>query len=120
DLKDSDYRLVDPAALERLVTRSGISADSTVVFYGHAPAMGMWLTELYSHRDVRILDCARDAWRANVRPWSTSASQPAAGRYHLGEEDRRIRADHEAVRRAIGEPGETLVDVRSEAEYRGE
>jgi thiosulfate/3-mercaptopyruvate sulfurtransferase len=120
DLKDSDYRLVDAAALERLVARMGISADSTVVFYGYAPAMGVWLMELYGHLDVRILDCSREAWRANGRPWTTSVTQPAAGQYHLGEEDRRIRADHETVQRAIGQPGETLVDVRSEAEYRGE
>jgi thiosulfate/3-mercaptopyruvate sulfurtransferase len=120
DLKDSDYRLVDAAALERLVARTGIDADTTVVFYGYAPAMGVWLMELHGHCDVRILDCSRDAWRANGRPWTAAVTQPAAGRYHLGEEDRRIRADHEAVLRAIGKLGETLVDVRSEAEYQGE
>jgi len=120
DLKDVDYRLVDTAALERLMARSGIGSDSTVVFYGYAPAMGFWLMKLYGHRDVRVLDCSRDAWRADGRPWTTSASQPAARRYRLGDEDRRIRADQEAVQRAIGRPGQTLVDVRTEAEYRGE
>ena len=120
DLKDADYRLADTAALDRLLARSGIGPDSTVVFYGYAPALGLWLMELYGHRDARILDCSRDTWRAEGHPWSTSATQPAAGRYHLGEEDRRIRADRAAVQRAIGDPGTTLVDVRSEAEYRGE
>ena len=57
DLKDADYRLVDTTALDRLVARSGIGPDSTVVFYGYAPAMGLWLMELYGHRDARILDC---------------------------------------------------------------
>ena len=33
DLKDADYRLVDTASVERLLARSGISPDSTVVFY---------------------------------------------------------------------------------------
>ena len=49
DLKDADYRLVDTAALERLVARSGIGPDSTVVFYGYAPALGLWLMKLYGH-----------------------------------------------------------------------
>src|ERR1700730_1501207 len=120
ELKDSDYRLVDPVALERLIVRSGISEDSTVVFYGYAPAMGVWLMELYGHRDARILDCSREAWRATGRPGTTSGTQPATSHYPLGEEDRRIRADQKAVRRAIGKPRQTLVDVRSEAEYRGE
>src|ERR1700760_1902996 len=38
DLKDAGYRTADSAAVERLVTRSGIGPDSTVVFYGYAPA----------------------------------------------------------------------------------
>src|SRR4029077_5306603 len=61
DLKDADYRLAGTAALERLGARSGISPDSTVVFYGYAPALGLWLMKLYGHPDVRILDCSRDA-----------------------------------------------------------
>ena len=120
DLKDADYRTVDAAALERLVARSGIGPDSTVMFYGYAPALGMWLMKLYGHPDVRILDCSRDTWRAQGQPWSTAASQPPAGGYRLGGQDRRIRADRAVVREAISQPGTTLVDVRSAAEFRGE
>jgi thiosulfate/3-mercaptopyruvate sulfurtransferase len=120
DLKDADYRLVGTAAVERLVARSGIDPDSTVVFYGYAPALGVWLMKLYGHADVRILDCSRDTWRAEGRPLSTVASQPSVGGFRLGDEDLRIRADQVAVRDAIGQPGTTLVDVRSAAEYRGE
>jgi len=43
DLKDADYRTVGPEAVQALVTRSGIGPDSTVVFYGYAPAFGLWL-----------------------------------------------------------------------------
>lgn len=120
DLKEADYRLVGAAAAEGLVARSGIGPDTTVVFYGYAPALGMWLMKLYGHPDVRILDCSRDTWRTEGHPWSTVASEPATGGFRLGNEDRSIRADHVAVRDAIGLPGTTLVDVRSAAEYRGE
>jgi thiosulfate/3-mercaptopyruvate sulfurtransferase len=120
DLKDGDYRLVDAAALERLVARSGIDPDSTVVFYGYAPALGLWLMKLYGHRDVRILDCSRDAWRAGGCPCSTVGTEPAPGSVRLASADERLRADWTAVRAAIGRPGTTLVDVRSTAEYRGE
>src|SRR6266566_3469800 len=120
DLKDADYRLAGTAALERLVERSGIRPDSTVVFYGYAPALGLWLMNLYGHPDVRILDCSRDNWRAEGRPWNTSVSEPADGSFHLESEDLRIRADQVAVLGAIGQRGPVLVDVRSAAEYRGE
>jgi thiosulfate/3-mercaptopyruvate sulfurtransferase len=120
DLKDADYRLVDTASVERLLARSGISPDSTVVFYGYAPAMGFWLMKLCGHQDVRILDCSRDAWQAGGRAMNSQATEPAAARYVLPAHDGRLRADHTAVRNAIGVPGETLVDVRTWDEYRGE
>jgi thiosulfate/3-mercaptopyruvate sulfurtransferase len=92
DLKDADYRAVGTAALQRLVARSGIGADSTVVFYGYAPALGLWLMKLREHPDVRILDCSRDTWRAGGHPCSTATSElPADG-------DRGLRH----VRRARG------------------
>jgi thiosulfate/3-mercaptopyruvate sulfurtransferase len=120
DLKDAGYRTAGPGALQRLITRSGITPQSTVVFYGYAPALGLWLMRLYGHRDVRILDCSRDTWRAEGRPWTSAASQPAPGTLLLGAEDAGIRADRATVLDAIGRPGTTLVDVRSAAEFRGE
>src|SRR5471032_1313619 len=56
DLKDADYRLVDKAAMERLVERSGIARDAVVVFYGYAPAIGFWLMRLFGHTEARILN----------------------------------------------------------------
>ncbi len=120
DLKDAAYRPVGTAAAERLLARSGIAPGSTVVFYGYAPALGLWLMKLYGHADVRILDCSRDTWRGEGHPWSTAPVKRASGGSHLGGKDPRIRADRAAVHGAIGEPGTTLADVRSAAEYRGE
>jgi len=120
DLKDADYRLVDAPAMQRLVTRSGIRPDSTVVFYGYAPAMGFWLMKLYGHADVRILDCTRDTWRGQGRPCSSVRTEPATTRYVLPQQNERLRADHTAVRHAIGHPGTTILDVRTRDEYQGE
>jgi thiosulfate/3-mercaptopyruvate sulfurtransferase len=120
DLKDADYRLAGSAAVERIFARSGIRPDSTVVFYGYAPAMGFWLAKLYGHADARILDCSRDAWREEGRPWSSAAAEPASTGYPLPGQNEQLRASQAAVAGAIGDPGTTLVDVRSGAEYRGE
>ena len=120
DLKDTSYRTVGAAAMEQLVARSGIGPDSTVVFYGYAPALGLWLMKFYGHANVRILDCSRDTWRAGGHPWSTAGSEPPARGYRIGGEDPRLRADRAAVRDAIHQPGTTLVDVRSSAEYQGD
>ena len=120
DLKDPGYRPAGSAALERLVARSGIGPESTVVFYGYAPAVGLWLMQLFGHPDARILDCSRDTWRAEGRPWSTETTEPAVGSFCPSEQDAGIRADRKTVHEAISRAGTTLVDVRSAAEYRGE
>ena len=120
DLKDADYRLIDTAATERLLARSGIGPGSTVVFYGYAPALGFWLMKLYGHQDVRVLDCSRDAWRDEGHPVSSQPSEPAAAGYVLPGPDPRLQAGHSAVRDAIGRADSTLLDVRSWDEYRGE
>jgi len=120
DLKDSEYRLIDAAAAERLLARSGIGPGCTVVFYGYAPALGFWLMKLYGHRDLRILDCSREAWRDEGHPVSSQRSEPGPTGYALPGPDPRLRAGHAAVRDAIGRPGSTLLDVRTREEYRGE
>jgi len=120
DLKDSEYRLIDAAAAERLLARSGIGPGCTVVFYGYAPALGFWLMKLYGHRDLRILDCSREAWRDEGHPVSSPRSEPGPTGYALPGPDPRLRAGHAAVRDAIGRPGSTLLDVRTREEYRGE
>jgi len=120
DLKNPDYQLVDTLALEGLLARCGITPDSTVVLYGYGPALGFWLMTLYGHEDVRILDCSREAWRSAGHPWSRSAAPATIAGYALGGQDAWLRADLDAVRAAITDPGVTLIDVRSAAEYAGE
>ncbi len=82
DLKDGNYSLVDAAAIEKLVVRSGIAPESTVVFYGYAPAMGFWLMNLYAHDDVRILDCSRAFWPPSLTcaPTLNSGGRPSGRR----------------------------------------
>ncbi|QCB97506.1 sulfurtransferase [Arthrobacter sp. PAMC25564] len=120
DLKDSNYRLVDKAAVQDLVRTSGIAPDSTVVFYGYAPAMGFWLMKLYGHSRLRILDTSRTSWEQDGRPWTVQAPVPAVTDYLLPDQDGRIRAGQQAVQDAVGLPAVILMDVRTDAEFRGE
>ena len=120
DLRDRNYRPVSSGAVQRLFERSGIAPDSTVVFYGYGPAVGFWLMKLFGHADARILDCSRDTWRAQGRPTSSVAAQPALTSYPLTEPDHRLRADCATVRTAIGDSSITVLDVRTSQEFSGE
>jgi thiosulfate/3-mercaptopyruvate sulfurtransferase len=120
DLKTADYHFVGDAAIEGLLGRSGVTPDSTIVFYGYAPAMGFWLMKLYGHADVRILNCSRQTWQNQGGAWTTDATSPTSATYRLLAQDRQIRADASRVHDAIDDPTCTIVDVRSAAEFRGE
>jgi thiosulfate/3-mercaptopyruvate sulfurtransferase len=120
DLKDGNYQLVGPEAAAQLLARSGIAPDTTVVFYGYAPALGFWLAKLHGHPDARILNCSRDAWLGDGRPVASAAREPIPAAYPVTRPDARIRAGKEAVLAAIADLGTTLLDIRTPGEYAGE
>ena len=120
DLKDAKYRTVNRRAIEMLLGRSGIDRQSTVVFYGYAPALGFWLLKLYGHRDVRILDCGRQSWVDAGLPWTTDVRERTQTQYLLPDHLAPIRADQPTVQSVIGRLGSTILDVRTDLEFRGE
>jgi thiosulfate/3-mercaptopyruvate sulfurtransferase len=120
DLLQPSYHVIEAPALEQLLSRSGITPESTVVFHGYAGAMGFWLLSLFRHRDVRLLDGSRKGWEAGGLTMTTSAPALTPSTYRLREPDSSIRAVRETVEAAIDAPNSLLLDVRSELEYRGE
>jgi thiosulfate/3-mercaptopyruvate sulfurtransferase len=62
--------IVDRAACEALLSRSGIAEDTTVVICGNPLLTGFayWLLKTCGHEDVRLLDGGRQGWVADGRP----------------------------------------------------
>lgn len=120
DLLQPSYRIIEAPALELLLSRSGVTSGTTVVFHGYAGAFGFWLLSLYGHLEVRLLDGSRKQWEAGGLAMSTTVHALAPSTYQLQGPDSRCRAVRETVEAAIGAPNTLLLDVRSELEYRGE
>ncbi len=120
DLKDETYRTRPDAAIIELVRRSGINNDSTVVFYGYAPALGFWIMQLLGHCDMKILDTGRDAWRNQGRPWDADVETPSISGFHVDKIDSDIRALDREVRESTSRWDHTILDVRSRLEFEGE
>jgi thiosulfate/3-mercaptopyruvate sulfurtransferase len=120
DLRDRSYVPIGPVELERLLARSGVAPDATIVFYGYGAALGFWLMKAHGHEDVRILVGHRDRWREAGGEWSTEVPAPREGSYRLPAEDPKLAASRQAVEAAIHDPGQLLLDVRSELEFDGE
>jgi thiosulfate/3-mercaptopyruvate sulfurtransferase len=119
-LKDPTYRLVDDATLENILSTSGITPSTKVVFYGYGPALGYWLLKSYRHADTSVLNLSKQRWQEDGRPWATDRPEPKATRYTLPEPDPEIRALQPMVAASIGAADCAILDVRSEAEFRGE
>jgi thiosulfate/3-mercaptopyruvate sulfurtransferase len=120
DLRDPDYRPVGRAELERLLSHSGFAPDTKLVFYGYGAALGLWLMKAYGHRDVGMLVGTREQWAQNGGQWSTQVPEPAESSYALPGADSSALSDRATVEGALGDPGQVLLDVRSELEFSGE
>jgi 3-mercaptopyruvate sulfurtransferase SseA len=49
DLRHADYTPVDESEFGELLSRSGVTPETTVAFYGYAPYLGFWLMRRHGH-----------------------------------------------------------------------
>lgn len=125
DLNDPlrrDY--LDKSGFEALASRIGITADTTVVFYGDKSnwwaTYALWVFELFGHRNSRIMDGGRLKWVEEGRELTREKPSVSPSSYSAPErDDSQIRAFRDGVVEHIGVNGQ-LVDVRSPAEFSGE
>ena len=123
DLQDGLRRdIISKEGFEALLSKSGISNDTTVILYGGNnnwfAAYAYWYFKLYGHQDVRLLDGGRKRWELDARPFVTAAPARTATRYVAKDQDLSLRAFRDEVIAAIGV--KNIVDVRSPAEFSGE
>jgi thiosulfate/3-mercaptopyruvate sulfurtransferase len=125
DVQDPVERdFIDKEQFEQLMSRWGISNDTTVVFYGDKnnwyACYSFWLFKLYGHKDARIMNGGRQKWVAENRPLTKEVPSFPPATYHAREQDESIRAFRDDVLAGLGKPNRALVDVRSPQEYTGE
>ena len=120
DLRRSDVSPIDSRAFADLLSRSGISPASTIVFYGYGAHLGFWLMKRYRHEQVLLMVGPRGRWeRAGLR-WSRKEPSVSRASYTLPSEDLTVAVSREAVGKLLSRPGVVIVDVRSRAEFTGE
>ncbi|MEN9961592.1 MAG: hypothetical protein RIS66_5 [Actinomycetota bacterium] len=123
DLNDPVTRdYVQGEAFSELMSRVGISRDSTVVIYGDKSnwwaSYALWVFKLFGHEDVRLLDGGRDSWIAEGRELTRDETTVIPSEYPVVvRDDSKIRAFRDDVMKHFGNP---LIDVRSAVEYSGE
>ena len=119
-----DYRVnFDASAIEALLGQAGITNDSTVVVYSDHTALAPWVywfLKTIGHDDVHVLNGGRAKWVAENRPLATEVPEVTPTSYTSRAPDPARRVLLDQVRKAVGDDGFVLVDVRAAEEYRGE
>src|SRR4051794_385014 len=103
DLNDQlrrDY--LDRKAFGELMSRSGISNDTTVVFYGDKnnwwACYAFWVFQLFHHSNAKVMDGGRKKWIDEGRPVSKDKPKITAANYKAPERaDYKFRAFRDQV-----------------------
>jgi len=125
ELQDQVVRApVSKEQLEALLTRAGVSNDTTIVLYGDNnnwfAAWAFWILKYYGHSDVRLLDGGRVKWLADKRELTRAVPSYPRASYAARPAQSDIRAFRDQLLLSLGSKGSALVDVRSPGEYSGE
>ncbi len=109
---------------EQLLSRSGVTPDSTVILYGDSnnwfAAFAYWMFKLYGHKDVRLMNGGRVLWIAEGRELTEDVAKVTPTTYRVENPQPRLRAHRGDVLNAVEDAVTSLVDVRSPAEFSGE
>ncbi|MBA2276111.1 MAG: sulfurtransferase [Chloroflexi bacterium] len=110
--------------MSKLLSESGIGPDTHIVLYGDNnnwfAAWAYWQLKLHGWERLSILNGGRKYWLDNGLPLSVDAPSHEPTGIDLPEPSNELRAFRDDVTAQLGDPGATLVDVRSPAEFSGE
>jgi thiosulfate/3-mercaptopyruvate sulfurtransferase len=122
---DSSGHPVPAEEFAALMGRLGVSAETTVVWYGDRHSSlairGFWTMQFYRHAGANhVLDGGHERWIAEGRAMTADVPVVTPARYPVPERvDASGRATLDEVRGAIGQPETVVLDVRSRDEYTG-
>lgn len=125
DLVDNPNRdIVTRENFENLMSRFGVTPETTVVLYGDHDnwfaAWGVWVFHVYGHTNVKLLDGGRRKWEAERRPMDTMTPTFRRSAYEVTEVNDSLRAFlPDVVAAARGEKDAVLVDIRTPDEFSG-
>lgn len=125
DVQDPLSRdFVDKEGFEQLLSRWGVSNNTTIVLYGDRnnwyAAYAFWLFSLYGHNDLRLFNGGRAAWESAGKSYTQEVPSYEQTNYQATEANTSVRAFRDEVLAELQSANLRLVDVRSPQEYSGE
>ena len=125
DVQDPVTRdFIDQQGFEKLMSRWGISNDTTIVLYGDKnnwyACYTYWLFSMFGHTNMKIMNGGRQKWEAEGRPLTREIPHFQPTTYHATARNESNRAYRDDVLTGLRDANRRLIDVRSPQEYTGE
>jgi thiosulfate/3-mercaptopyruvate sulfurtransferase len=120
NLHHADYSRLERSEFEELLSKSGIAADDTIVFYGYAAYLGFWLMKAYGHKRALVLHGTRKDWSEACKPWTRDLPKPVPSTYLFPAAESTQLLSLNTLQAALGTGEPIILDVRSEAEFVGD
>jgi thiosulfate/3-mercaptopyruvate sulfurtransferase len=125
DVQDPISRdFIDQQSFEKLMSRWGISNDTTIVLYGDKnnwyACYSFWLFTMFGNKKMQIMNGGRLKWEAEGRQFTQEVPHFEPTTYQAQPLDESIRAFRDEVLSGLKDPSRRLIDVRSPQEYTGE
>jgi thiosulfate/3-mercaptopyruvate sulfurtransferase len=125
DMNDPLSRdILSKQQLEDLLSRTGVSADTTIVLYGDFnnwfAAFAFWILKYYGVEKVVLMNGGRKKWLAEDREVTREQPSYTKATYKAKGQDQTIRTYLDDMKKNLGQSNRVLVDVRSPAEFTGE
>jgi thiosulfate/3-mercaptopyruvate sulfurtransferase len=125
DMNDQVARdILSKSQLEELLSKVGLSPDSTLVLYGDFnnwfAAFAFWILKYYEVDKVVLINGGRKKWLAEDRQVTKDTSSYDRTTFKVKGIDENIRIYLDSMKKRLGRKNSVLVDVRSPAEFTGE
>src|SRR6266542_2382258 len=83
-------------AWEKLLSESGVSNDTRLIFYGDNnnwfAAFAYWVSKIYGHQNAALMNGGRKKWELENRPLTTDAATASRVSYSARQPDSSLRA----------------------------
>ena len=111
-----------PPDFAALMSRSGVTPDTTVVFYSDRCQFGtyaLWTCLLRGHTNLKVVDGSRARWVQDGRPMTTDLPEIMTTDYPIQAPNETWRISRYGVLAGLNDPNRVILDGRTPEEYNG-
>ncbi|OGO17304.1 MAG: hypothetical protein A2Z14_17380 [Chloroflexi bacterium RBG_16_48_8] len=111
-----------PSDFAQSLSRSGVSPETTIIFYSDRCQFGtyaLWTCLLRGHTHVKVLDGSRTRWVQDGLPMTTEVPRITPGNYPIRAPNETWRISRDGVLAGLGNPDRVILDGRTPEEYKG-